>query len=963
MNDLDLSPHSSPALELDLGPGPELDLGLPAVKRETPKADFGDLDLSSPSPQQAPVVKSGINIKSTSSSATSAAKSKSAAGESSAAKSNNGEMKLDLEDEAERTPEAKATKQAPKRKAAAVKSGTPWAEDDSPATKAKKAKRTKTILGGVLGLALLGAGGAYMYKRHADAVALEAQITEQLTAARAAIHDLNPNHWQRAATAAGAVLEIEPKHVEALGLRAEALIGGALDNGVGGEARIGQGRAVLGSAVEAGIAGPQLDAAQALSMLTSNQAERAVTKLQAMTAREPKNGFWLLYLGWAQVAKGDYPAAVKSFDAAIVADPKVKLPAMYARGRAKLLLADLDGAKADFAAILETSKDHIGAQVGLAAALPAAQSSQREADLLAILARKDIATGDPRAVVQAHTLLGDVARAGGRLDVAREQYRQALALSKLDVPSLVGLAEVELHDSKIDLAADLVQKAVSQAPDNADAMLVGAELFIRQGKINDALAIVQKLAARVPPLPPVLRAHLQLVIGNVDDAQSKDDEAIAAWIEGSKLAGDLDLTPMMAAVTKLGVLAKRATDNHDDKKAADYRSRADQLLSSLAGRAQDDPQLSKTLGAAYLQAGDAVKAEQFLRRAVEMRGNDIETKLELAKALAKLGRTDDALEQLRGAQTLDPSRLDIALEIARTLELANRNDDAMAAYIKLLANKDVTVPARVHAGRFFARRGDIKRAAEQADPIAAVEPDNPAAHYLRGEGLIVAGKLDDARKELTMAVDGDPDPQYLDAQGRADEASIKATGDSKFQDFALRAYERAIGAAPDMFNPQAGTGRILILRKEWTKAVLALTAAYKIDPTNVEVLFNLGVAFQNLGRADEAIGWLQAATRGGKPTAEASWRLGQLFEDANRPTEMQSALREATRLGAAEELHNGGKLEWLTEAWYKLGDIEHKLGNGPGAKRAWEAYVGRNPPGGARLRDVKNTLATELRNP
>src|SRR5262249_18083621 len=154
-----------------------------------------------------------------------------------------------------------------------------------------------------------------------------------------------------------------------------------------------------------------------------------------------------------------------------------------------------------------------------------------------------------------------------------------------------------------------------------------------------------------------------------------------------------------------------------------------------------------------------------LRRAVEMRGNDIEARLELAKAQARLSRTDDALDQLHAAQQLDPTRSDIGLEIARTLEAAKRDDAAEEAYGKLLADKNISVQSRVHAGRFFARRQNYKKAAEQGDPILFVEPDNPAGHYLKGEGLILAGKLDDARKELAIAVDADPDPQYLDAQG------------------------------------------------------------------------------------------------------------------------------------------------------------------------------------------------------
>src|SRR5262249_27276632 len=157
----------------------------------------------------------------------------------------------------------------------------------------------------------------------------------------------------------------------------------------------------------------------------------------------------------------------------------------------------------------------------------------------------------------------------------------------------------------------------------------------------------------------------------------------------------------------------------------------------------EDAQLSKTLGVAYLQAGDPVKAEQFLRRSVEMRANDVETRLELAKALAKLGRTNDAIEQLVAAQALDAARQDIGLELALTYEGAGRDAEATEAYGKLLAGKDVTLQARIHAGKYFARKGDIKRAAEQGEAILAADPDNAAGHYLRGEGMIAAKRLDD----------------------------------------------------------------------------------------------------------------------------------------------------------------------------------------------------------------------------
>src|SRR5690606_24941951 len=98
------------------------------------------------------------------------------------------------------------------------------------------------------------------------------------------------------------------------------------------------------------------------------------------------------------------------------------------------------------------------------------------------------------------------------------------------------------------------------------------------------------------------------------------------------------------------------------------------------------------------QAGDAGKAEDFLRRAAAMREQDAESRLQLGKALIARGQIDVAITQLREARTLDPKRNDIALELARTYQNAGRDREAIAEYDKLLADSEVPVIVRVHAG-------------------------------------------------------------------------------------------------------------------------------------------------------------------------------------------------------------------------------------------------------------------------
>jgi tetratricopeptide (TPR) repeat protein len=279
-------------------------------------------------------------------------------------------------------------------------------------------------------------------------------------------------------------------------------------------------------------------------------------------------------------------------------------------------------------------------------------------------------------------------------------------------------------------------------------------------------------------------------------------------------------------------------------------------------------------------------------------------------------------------------------------------------YDALIAAKDVTIAARVRAGRFFARRGQIEKAAEQGAKILFDEPDNAAGHYLKGEGYLKAGKLDDARRELQIATDADPDPQYLDAQGRAGEASAIAMGDTKYYELALRAYEHAAAADPKLFNPLAGQGRVFIARKAWGKAVSPLAAAIKLMPGDADVMYMLGLAAKNTNQKPVAIEWIKKSVAV-KPNADAYYDLGGLYFDQNLPRECAAAYGQATRLGAALE-KQGTKVGWLTDAYYWEGRVHMDMHDEANAVTPWLHYKDRSPPANAHTTEVTLALKTTL---
>jgi len=955
--DIDLGPTTSgPSLDL-ASDGPELDLGL-GLSAGQDQA-FPDLDLSEPSKPPPLPDASPIKIKTPAKGAEKKPIAINVPGKP------GGELKLDLADDPH---DGKGAPAAVASGAAKLAQKRRVAEGNAEARVAKR-KRSRVLLASALGVIALGAGGFFFYQRHAAQQAKQNEIATQLAKADKALRAEDATHWDRARTAANEALALDSANSRASGLAAEAAIAGALDNGKNRDARIAEGRKLIQDALGQGRPSPELDRAQAVAAIAAKgQAHRAIDLLKAQIAKSPKDGWLQLYLGWAQLANGDAAEAQKAFDQAMTLAPATKLPALYGQGQAKLLVADVAGARASFATILDASKDHICAQVGLIATKPPSESKLQVDELEAVLQRKDIGAADPRCVVQAHTLIGDVHRLAGRLDMARQRYRDALKLVPLDVPTHNGLAAIELRDGKLTVAGDHIQKALAASPDNADSLLLQAELFVREGKLPEAETIIDNLSARKPPLPTLAQARLHVVRGRLLETKGSNEAAVDAFIEGAKLAGDLDLTPTMAAVTKLADMAKQEAD---PAKAAAYRARADQLLSALAERALEDAQLSTMIGVSYLQAGDPAKAETYLRRAAALKEDDPEAKLQLAKVYNALARPADAIAQLQAALKLDPMRTEIALELARTYQNAGRHDEAVAAFEKLLAAPDVPIVVRVNAGRYFARRGLMDRAAAQASAILAAEPENPGGLYLQAEGLIAAGKPEEASPLLIKASDIDPDAQYLDALGRAYEAQLTKSKDTKYIESARFAYERAAKADPQMFHPWLGQGRMLVARKDWEPAIAPLQAASKLDSSHAEVRYYMGAAYFGMRNASTeykkvGAGWLEAAFKG-RPElalpqrAEASYMLGELYDDLNRAADSARAWENATRLGEDLERQTGAAPAWLTEIYYDLGDVYYKIGNKPAQKRAWQRYVDRKPAAGSvRLKTALNALATEL---
>ena len=815
----------------------------------------------------------------------------------------------------------------------------------------KKTLRIALIAG--LVVALAGAGGFYAYTKWQAKQQHAADVRSAVAKARASLAGGGKNRWDGAARAARAAIALDKQNAEALGIAAQALIAGYLDEGTRREPRLDEAQRHL-AAVPAGAGrNPAVDKAIALDLIVDGDTDAAAARLQPLAAKSDADA--LLYLGWAHLAAGRWDDAIAAFDGAIKAAPPRAAPSRYGLARAQLGKGDRAAARATFLEIIGADPEHVGALVGEAEAMPAAEFVRREAALLAILQRKGIETADPRVVARAWTLAGDDARRSGRLDAARDRYRKALTLWPNSVDAMVASAALELRDGKLDAAAVLAEKALALAPADVAANLAAAELDVRRNRLADAAARLGTLRTRTPPLTGSELGRFHLLDGMRLDAEGEHDAALAAFDAAGQALGPDEVEPAIASATLLGRMAKAAREAKDEARARTLEAQAKERLDALAAAAEQDPALAVTLGVAYLDAGSAAESEAWLRKAIAKRPDDIEANFQLAEALRRQGKQDEALATLVKTFELDETRVDLGVELARGFEDAGKDADAAKMYARLVAGTGVSLDIRARAGRFFARTGDFAAASKQGDAILDVEKDNPTGMFLRAEGLLADGHADRARALYQQAADADPDPQFLDGLGRASEALAERTGDTARRDEALRAYLQATEKAPKMLNPLLGRGRLHMARREFAKALAAFEEAMKVAPGEPSIAYGMGMSYAELGDKARAIEWLTRSVKL-QPRAEAYFKLGDIYYQLDKASAAAQALGRATELGLAEERRTGKTVPWLTDAYWLLGDVERVRGSDSGQRRAWERYLERGPTDKAQADEVRRAL-------
>lgn len=157
-------------------------------------------------------------------------------------------------------------------------------------------------------------------------------------------------------------------------------------------------------------------------------------------------------------------------------------------------------------------------------------------------------------------------------------------------------------------------------------------------------------------------------------------------------------------------------------------------------------------GRALLLLGDAVQAEEALRKGVRLIGDDAEAHSALGVALLATGKSEEALAELTKAKELDPGSAARRGNLGTVLFMRGRVPEAIKEYevqVKLVPDD-----ARAHSDLGTARlaENDFARAIPELKKAIALDPGRATFHSNLGYALQLEGKMLEAVAEYREAI-------------------------------------------------------------------------------------------------------------------------------------------------------------------------------------------------------------------
>ncbi len=515
-------------------------------------------------------------------------------------------------------------------------------------------------------------------------------------------------------------------------------------------------------------------------------------------------------------------------------------------------------------------------------------------------------------------------------EAADAAIQEALAAVPKYGPATLLEARVLADHKEVDRAKALVEEVLASDPQSADAWLLKGEMQL--GIDKDRKAAIESFRKSLAANPKQLQAHISTITALFQEGDAEGSAAqiaemkkhfpghprtrffeaeLAFNAKNYKAAAEF-IAPVVQALPNNALALQLAG-------AAEFRlgnlAQAETYLGKALQLVPELPIAQRMLAQVYLRTGQPQKALGVLQ--TQLRNRPGPGTLQLAaEAYLQSGDAKRAEELYQQAAKLKPDDPRIRTALALT-EFGKGKTDAAIGELERIAAGDSGGLADLALVSAHLRKQEIDKALKAIDALQQKQPDKPLAPMLRGRVLVLKKDIDGARAQFQQALT--LDKQYFPAvAGLAalDVAANKPDAARKHFDDLLKADPTNVAAKQALAALLSRTGHT------GDEVAKLLADAVKQNPNDIRAQLSLINFYLERRDNKQAITAAQEASQVLVNQPDVLMALGRAYLAAN---DTQQAVTTFNRLAQAQPT--------LPQPYLGLADANLALKDRPAAAR------------------------------
>ncbi len=424
---------------------------------------------------------------------------------------------------------------------------------------------------------------------------------------------------------------------------------------------------------------------------------------------------------------------------------------------------------------------------------------------------KNVLQIDPK-FADAHYLFGEVEAKNKNFRGAYVHYYKAVKLDGDNLEARNKLARLYLLSGELEKAQEQLDEIVTRNPESKHVKMLELLISARKGDTDKAISIAKNIIEKDKSMTDAIFILSNLYMRNRDY-----ENATAVLKEG--IANNPE---DVALRLQLGGIYSMRKDV----------ANAEKILVGLIELKPENFEYRQRLIKFYIEQKKYDKAESALRDAVKLDSDNESRKLMLVEFLAKYKSVKEAESELLDAIRDYPEAFNLKFAKAKLYEKIKPKE--VEGIYKGIIDLDGTGPeglkARVELANIFLKQGKYEQAQIYISEVLDVNPRSAKALLLKGKIALFNNDMVSAIAAFRSIIKDQPD--MVEASRLLALAHMR----NKEYELAKETLIRSIESAVENPKPHLNYAQYLISQKEYDEANKEIDKAFKISPTNLEVM-------------------------------------------------------------------------------------------------------------------------------